>query len=414
MDLIVRHARLRDEVPLADLGIADGRIACIAPTLPGSAPEEIDAGGRVVIPGLVETHLHLDKALLAERRANYSGTLSEAIRITGELKRHFTRADVRTRAEAALRMALRHGTTAIRAETEFDPIVGLMGIEELLGLKQRYAPLVDIQVVAFPQEGVHRTPGTEELFWRAMELGADVVGGVPYNDISAERHIDLCFQIAFHYNKPISLHQDFRDDPDGLSIEYVAHETIARGWQGRVEVGHATALGAIEPARLAPILELLREADITVVSLPATDLHLGARSDTHNVRRALAPVRALIDAGVNVAVSSNNIRNAFTPYGTGDLLLSAFLLVATAHLGGAEMLPGVIDLVTTNAARAIGIGDQYGLAVGRKADLVVLDTQRWHDVVTDMPEKLWVLKDGHVTVVNRQSTEFRAGPLPAA
>ena len=410
MDLVLRRVRVRDDQPLVDIGMADGRIAAIAECLPDKAAEQIDGGGHVVIPGLVETHLHLDKALLAERRPNRSGTLAEAIRITGEQKQEFTPEDVRTRAEAALRMVLRHGTTAIRAETEFDPVVGLLGVKELLRLKERYAPLVDIQVVAFPQEGVHQTPGTEELFWEAMELGADVVGGIPYNDLDAEKHIDLCFEIARTYDKPISLHQDFRDDADALSIEYVAHKTIAEGWQGRVELGHATALGAVEPRRLSRILDLLRAADISVVPLPATDLHLGGRGDAYNVRRGLAPVRALLEAGVNVAVSSNNIRNAYTPFGNGDLLVIANLLIAAAHLGGAETLPRVLDMVTINAARAIGIGSRYGLQVGRPADLVVLQTQRVRDAVIDIPERLWVVKDGRVTVVNRLVTEFRRGP----
>jgi cytosine deaminase len=311
-------------------------------------------------------------------------------------------------------MAIRHGTTMIRAETEFDPIVGLTGVRELLALRERYAPLVDIQVVAFPQEGIHQTPGTEELFWQAMELGCDVVGGIPYNDLSAERHIDVCFQLARSFDKPISFHQDFRDDAEGLSIEYVARKTLAEGWQGRVEVGHATALGALPTARLEPLLELLKAADITVVPLPATDLHLGGRSDAFNVRRGLAPVRALLEAGVNVAVSSNNVRNAFTPYGNADVLLAAFLLLPAGHLAGADRLPRVLDMVTTNAARALGVSERYGLEPGKAADLVVLDTFRRQDVLLDLPERRWVIKNGRITVSNQLTTEYRVQPRPHA
>jgi cytosine deaminase len=308
-------------------------------------------------------------------------------------------------------MSIRRGTTAIRAETEFDPLIGLAGIEVMLDLKRRYAPLVDIQVVAFPQEGVHKSPGTEDLFWRAMQLGADVVGGIPYNDLSAERHIDLVFEIARAFDKPISLHQDFRDDGLELSIEYVARKTIETGWHGRVEVGHATALGALEPDRLERVAALLRAANISVITLPLTDLHLGGRHDAYNVRRGLAPVRFLLEAGVNVACSSNNIRNAFTPFGNADPLVVAMVLLAAAHLGGADTLPGVLELITTNGARAIGIRPDYGLAVGKRADLVILDTYSVQDAVIDLPERLWVIKSGRVTVVNRVASEITVSPL---
>ncbi|MBI4578468.1 MAG: amidohydrolase family protein [Planctomycetes bacterium] len=413
VDLVLRRVRVRDDEPLVDVAITDGRIAAIGAELGLHAPEEIDGDGHVLVPGLVESHLHLDKALLADYTPNASGTLSEAISATARHKATVTAADLRARAETALTMALRHGTTAIRAETEFDPFIGLTGIAELLALKRRYAHLVTLQVVAFPQEGVFQHPGTEQLFREAMRRGADVVGGVPYNDIAPHRHIDLCFEIAREFDRPISLHQDFSDGAEGMTMEYVARKTIAAGWQGRVAVGHATALGALPPSRLKPLLALLREADITVVTLPLTDLYLGGRRDTHKVRRALAPVAALLKAGVNVAVSSNNLRNAFTPFGTGDLLSVAALLIAAAHLGGGDLLPRVLDLATTNAARALGLGPEYGLAVGRRADLVVLDTRRVHDAVIDLPERLWVLKDGRVTVRNTRKTEFRATPAAA-
>jgi cytosine deaminase len=405
LDVALRGARVRDDGPLVDIGIVGSRIFSVVPNLAESATSEIACDGRVVLPGLVESHLHLDKAFLADRQPNQSGTLAEAIRVTGELKTSITAEDISERAERALLLAVTHGTTTIRAETEFDPVIGLIGIRALLDLKQRYAWAVDLQVVAFPQEGILKTPGAEALFWQAMDLGADVVGGVPYNDTSAEAHIDLCFDIARAFDKPLSFHQDFRDDADGLSIEYLARKTIARGWQGRVEVGHVTALGALPPERLTCVAELLRDASISVVALPLTDLHLGGRSDTFNVRRALAPVKALLAAGVNVAVSTNNIRNAFTPYGNADVLQAAFLLLAAGHLGDAETLPHVVELVTTRAAQAIGLSPtDYGTAPGCTADLVVLDTYRVSDVMLDLPARRWVLKSGRITVRTQVDT----------
>jgi cytosine/creatinine deaminase len=411
VDLVVRQARITESGPLVDIGCSGGTIAAVGSAL-GEQSEAtvLDVGGRVVLPGLVEPHVHLDKALLADRTINRSGTLAEAIRVTGAAKSSFTRDDIRIRAEKTLRMCLRHGTTLLRAQTEFDPGLGLLGIEVLLELKAAYADLVDIQVVAFPQEGIHQRPGTEQLFHAAMQMGADVVGGVPYNDRSAHAHIDTCFALARQYDRPLSFHQDFADDATDLSIEYLAARTIGEGMQGRVEIGHATALGALPPDRLARIAERLCEADISVVTLPMTDLHLGGRHDTRNVRRALAPVRALLDAGVNVAAGANNIRNAFTPFGTGDPLLTAFLLVPTAHLGGADTLPRVLDLVTTNAARAIGRSRDYGLRVGARADLVVLETASYADAAIDLPERRWIVKSGRVTFSSETSTRWHHGP----
>jgi cytosine/creatinine deaminase len=420
LDLVLRQARVDEHGPLVDISCGGGRIQAISNTLseqhenPRSkdhaAETVLDAGGRVVLPGLVEPHIHLDKALLADRAPNRSGTLAEAIQVTGAAKASFTRADVRARAESALRMCLRHGTTLMRAQTEFDPVVGLLNIEVLLELKARYANLVDIQVVAFPQEGIHKTPGTVPLFHEAMRLGAEVVGGVPYNDRSAEEHIDTCFALARRYDLPLSFHQDFADDATALSIDYLASRTIAEGMQGRVEIGHATALGALPPDRLARVAERLREADIAVVSLPMTDLHLGGRLDTHNVRRALAPVRALLDAGVNVAAGANNLRNAFTPFGTGDPLLTAFILVPTAHLGGADSLPDVLDLVTCNAARAIGRAADYGLTPGASANMVVLETIRYADAILDLPARRWIVKSGRMSVSSETTTHWLLEP----
>lgn len=185
----------------------------------------------------------------------------------------------------------------------------------VLELREQFREVIDIQVVAFPQEGILKLPGMQAMMAQAMEMGADVVGGIPYNDVSPLEHIDFVFDLAKRYGKDIDLHQDFADDAEHMTIEYVARRTIAEGYHGRVCVGHLTSLAATSPARRAQVIALLREADISVMCLPATDLHLGARGDSHNVRRTLTPVRALRDGGVTVCLATNNIRNAFTPYG---------------------------------------------------------------------------------------------------
>lgn len=196
MDLIIRQVNIEDGLPLVDVAIKNGRIEAIQENLPQKAKEEIDGEGNVLIPGLVESHIHLDKALIADRKPNRSGTLGEAIAVTAELKPTFTREDIQERAEKALLMLIRNGATTIRTHAEFDPAAGLTGFEEILKLKEKYRGIVDMQVVAFPQEGILKAPGTEEMMHEAIQMGADVVGGIPYNDTSAEEHIDLVFEMA--------------------------------------------------------------------------------------------------------------------------------------------------------------------------------------------------------------------------
>ena len=397
MDILIKNARLPGHDALQDVAVKDGRIEAIAPGIAAEAARTIDAKGRVLIPGLVDSHIHLDKAYIMDRLPNKSGTLMEAIQVTAKLKPTFTKEDVVDRATRALFSLVSHGTTHIRTHAEFDPAQGFTGFETVMELKEKYKDLMDIQVVAFPQEGIFKCAGVEAMMTQAMDMGADVVGAIPYNDTPAKEHIDLVFQLANKYGKPLDFHQDFKDDADGITIEYICDKTIAEGMQGQVSVGHLTALAALPPEQLEPIMKKMADAQISVMCLPATDLHLGARKDAYNVRRTVTPVRKLRDAGVNMCFATNNIRNAFTPYGTGDLLHIAMLGIPVCHLGGADDLPTVLPMLTTNPAKAIGLSD-YGLEAGRKADLVLLDSDSVATCVIDIPERLFVIKNGKVVV----------------
>lgn len=395
MDLIFRQARLADEAPLMDVAIAQGRIADIGPTLECHGKKEIDATGRVLIPGFIESHLHLEKAFVKDRKPNRSGTLMEAIAVTAALKPTFTLDDIQMRSRRVLRQLVGFGSTHVRAHAEFDPAQGFTGFDAVLDLRREFADVIDIQVVAFPQEGILKTPGTDAMMIEAMKKGADVVGAIPYNDTDAHEHIDWVFRLARDFDKDLDFHQDFRDDADAMSIEYLARKTIAEKYEGRVSVGHLTALGAATPSRRDEIVGLLRDAGISVMCLPATDLHLGGRKDESNVRRTLTPVRALRDGGVNVCLATNNICNAFTPYGNGDLLQIAALALPACHLGGADDQPTVLPMLTTNPAKALRL-TRYGVAVGTDADLVLLDTQRVSDVIIDLPDRNFVVKRGRI------------------
>ncbi|MFK0376164.1 amidohydrolase family protein [Pandoraea sp. NPDC090278] len=412
VDLLINNVCVRDDAPLVDIAIKGGRIAAIEPGIDATADEQIDAQGRAAIPGLVEAHLHLDKALLHRRLPARFGTLDEAIRVTGILKSKQEREDVLDRSRQVLDMAVKNGTVAVRAHPDVDLIQGLIGVETLLTLKDEYDSLLDLQIVAFPQEGILKSKGTYELMIDALRMGADVVGGCPYNELNWEdtkRHIDIVFELAQRFDAPVDMHADFADDTSDqrfAAISYIAQRTIDTGYQGRVSLGHVTSLGALDNDELAPVIEQIRLAGISIVTLPATDLYLGGRKDVRNQRRGLTPVKALHSAGVNVAYSSNNVRNAFTPFGKADMLQIGNLLAHVAQFGVPEHQQAILDMGTHNAARAIGLSHDYGIAVGKQADLIILDTFRVADALLDIPPRLWVIKRGRITVVTQHSCEI--------
>ncbi len=396
MDMILRNCRLPDGRP-ADLGCRDGRIAEIGDLAARSAQRSLDCGNRLVTPGLVESHIHLDKALLSARTPSVEGTLAEALRITGEAKRGFTVDDIRQRARAVLDLAVRQGTTAMRSYVEVDPIVELKGIEALLPLRDEYRPALDLQLCAFAQEGILQSPGTETLLEEALRRGADLVGGCPYNDTDAHAQIDIVFRLARDFDVDADFHADFFDNPDHLHVRYIAEQTVRWGWQGRVAVGHMSELAALDPEELAPIIMLMQSAGLGVIMLPATDFYLMGRKDTKNPRRGLAPAKRLLAAGIPVAAATNNVQNAFTPVGNANLPLMGFLVAVGAHMGTARDLAEVFAMLTTYPARILRLPG-YGLHAGAKADCVVWNAERVEDIVAGVASPRLVVKAGRVTI----------------
>ncbi|MBW9108494.1 amidohydrolase family protein [Microbacterium ureisolvens] len=404
-----------------DLRIAGGRIAGVSPA--GTTPHPPDAtvvplDGRVVAPAFVEPHLHLDKALLGTPAEG--GDLRAAIAYTAQRKRGFTYADVQARAERVLTAALRAGTTAIRAQTEVDPAVGLLSIQVMQVLAERHRSWLDLQIAVFPQEGILSRPGTLALMREALALPGTIVGGCPYTEAdatAARAHVDQVLDLAVEFGTFADLHLDLADDTSDERFAlapYVARATRERGLAGRVAIGHVTSLAAIEVGERARVLDELASAGVSVVVLPATDLYLMGRSDASNARRGVVPVSDLWAHGVRTALSSNNLRNAFTPTGRADPLDIALLAGRVSFASSREDFLRLHRAVTTDAAAVLGSDRARGLAPGAPADLVVFDSTDPDAVVLDQPTRLLVLADGRPAYSSAlEETFHRVVPLPA-
>jgi cytosine deaminase len=391
-----------------DLAMRDGRIERIGRDLPAAGYEVLDVPDRLVLPGFVETHIHPDKAFIADRTEGLRAGGPTAQTLVAELKKAFTVEDVYRRARRVIELAVRHGCTAMRAHVEIDALVELRAVEALRRLQADVAGILDLRLVAFAQEGIFHDAVTRDLLREALKAGLATLGGCPYMDADQRAHIDWFFDTAEAFGVPLDFHADSADDPAMLTSDYIAEQTIARGMQGRVSVGHLCMLDVLEPAHRARVVERLREAQIHVVSLPATELHVKGRADARRTWRGITRIAELRATGVNVSISTNNVVNPFTPYGHPDLLRQALITAMAAHLGNLDQLAWLPELITTNPARALGLAD-YGLAEGRRADLVVLDAPDAAQAITEQAEKLYVMKGGRVVARSTRRSELAPG-----
>lgn len=398
MDLIVRNARLRGGSTV-DIGIEGEVIAAIEDSIEGSATMEIDAEGKLATPSFINPHMHVDKCLLARTmRPNETQTLQEAILITWDFKRSYEVEDIVERAGEVIGSALRHGTTVMRMFADVDSVGGLRPVEGELETKKRYEHLMDLEVVAFPQEGIVRDPGTDELMHKAMEMGADIVGGLPWyerTDEEARRHVDVVFELAKEFDKDIHMLVDDTDDPNSRSLEYTAVKTIEEGFQGRVTASHCGALAAYDDTYAAKVIGLVKEAGINICSNPHISLVLAGRQDGEPVRRGITRVKELIAAGVNVCSGQDDVHDPYYPFGRADQLEVALIASHGTHLTYPPEIETVFDMVTTNAARAMNL-DWYGLEVGKRADLMVFEAGSIVDAVRLQAPRAYVVRRGRI------------------
>lgn len=395
IDLLITDTVISGDERRMDVGISSGKIAFVTPCgeRKTEASRVVQGKGGLLLPGFVEPHIHLEKAYLLDSMDREAESLQDAIQITSKLKSSFTREDMYRRSLVVIREAVRNGVTHMRCQAEVDPVLGLRAVESALRLKQSLKHQLDLQVVAFPQEGVFKSPGTAELMEEAIRMGADVIGGITYQDENLGEHLDFAFGLAGKYGKPLDFHADFSVNSNDRAVVEIAKRIIAAGMQGHVAAGHVTSLGSLPEHEASAIGELLCHAGISVITLPMTDLFLNGREGSEGYHRGLTPVKLLQDCGVNVAIGVNNVRNPFTPFGKADPIEAAWLLAITSYMGSKRDALILTNMLTHNAAQALGI-ENYGIKVDAPADMVLFRERSEREVLLNKPEARTVWKSG--------------------
>lgn len=406
MDLIVRNARLpSDHGRVVDIGVAGGRIVAVEAALAAEG-EELDVGGRLVAPGFVETHIHLDKSCILDRCHAERGDLREAISEVAKAKKGFTPEDVYERARRTLEKCILNGTTHMRTHLEVDPVIGLRGLEGVFPLIEEYRWAIDIEICVFPQEGLLNNPGTGELMVEALKRGARVVGAAPYTDSDPHGQIERVFEMARAFDVDIDMHLDLALSADTLDLDYVCQLADRYGWGGRTAIGHVTKLAAVSPERFAAAARRMCEAGVALTVLPSTDLFLMGREQEFSQVRGVTHAHKLLHHGVNCSLSTNNVLNPFTPFGDCSLIRMANLNANVCHIGSASDIRECFAMITERPAKLTNARG-YGIDVGKCADFTVLDCERPEEAVAELAPVLFAYKRGRRTVTRTAATLHR-------
>ncbi|MEK3916345.1 amidohydrolase family protein [Paenibacillus sp. FSL H7-0331] len=385
-------------IPLEDI-----QLACST-----SASRTIDLGGKMLLPGLVEAHAHLDKAFTSGIVRNDSGTLGEAIRNYSAAIPQFTREVLVARIHKAALRAAAGGATAIRSHVHFPFEHGREAafrlVHAALEARELLSGIVDIQYVLFVPSRGH-TPAMWEAVDEAMQAGMDAVGGAPHIADEPEAYLERLFAIARKYNKDVDLHADETDDPQVQTVSAIAAATIRNDYRGRVVVGHLCSLSAIEESRAAAIIDNMALAQLKVITLPATNLYLQGRGDKGLVRRGVTRVKELMAAGIPVATASDNVQDPFHPYGSGDLLQIGLLTGYAVQMGSADDAHTLLRMLSTIPASLIGL-KQYGIKPGLPARFIVFDAQSPFELFAELPTNRWIYRDTRWLYHSRQLSEW--------
>ncbi|WSH67706.1 amidohydrolase family protein (plasmid) [Rhizobium ruizarguesonis] len=398
LDLIVRNANLPDGRKGIDIGIQGGKIIAVEPNLQAQAGEEIDASGRLVSPPFVDPHFHMDATLsLGLPRMNVSGTLLEGIALWGELRPIVTKEELVDRALRYCDLAVTQGLLFIRSHVDTsDP--RLVTVEAMIEVREKVAPYIDLQLVAFPQDGYYRSPGAIDALNRALDMGVDIVGGIPHFERTmgeGTASVEALCRIAADRGLPVDIHCDETDDPLSRHIETLAAETIRFGLQGRVAGSHLTSMHSMDNYYVSKLIPLMAEAEINVIPNPLINIMLQGRHDTYPKRRGMTRVRELMDAGLNVSFGHDCVMDPWYSMGSGDMLEVGHMAIHVAQMAGIDDKKRIFDALTVNSAKTMGLAG-YGLEKGCNADLVILQASDTLEALRLKPNRLAVIRRGKV------------------
>jgi cytosine deaminase len=404
--LKIINARLGSDHRVSEFFVEDGYFVDAFSPAAGDW-QTLDLHGRLMMPGLIETHIHLDKACIMQRCHLQAGTLAEAVAQTRAAKAEFTEDDVYRRGAQVLDKAIVQGTTHMRTHVELDPQIGLTGFNAIRRLQADYAWAISLEICVFPQEGLLNNPGTEALLCQALESGATVLGGCPYMDSDPHGQIQRLFELAVRYDCDLDLHLDFDLNTEGMTVMEVARCTQLHGWGGRVTIGHATKLSALPKEPLTVLARHLAKTVVNVTCLPSTDLFLMGREAFQNKPRGLAPLAHLHACGVRCSVSTNNIGNPFTPYGDASLIRQANLFANVSQMGTAAELLQCLAWISSESAALLRLKG-YGLQPGCRADFIVFDSPSPAAVIAEISAPLMGFKGGRQTFNRPAATLMKA------
>lgn len=396
--MLFKNARIENAEVTSDFRITDGKFDLIASDIePLPGEEVIDLGKKLVLPPFIESHVHLDTCLTAGDPVwNQSGTLFEGIECWGKRKDKLSKEDIRDRVKRAVKMQAAHGVQFVRTHVDVtDP--SLIAMETMIELREELRDVMDIQIVAFPQEGILSYPNGKQLMIDAVKLGADAVGAIPHFEFTREYSVEslnFAMQLAAENDKLVDVHCDEIDDEASRGLETVAARALELELFDKVTASHTTAMHSYNNAYVVRLMRLLKMSKINFVSNPLVNTHLQGRMDTYPKRRGVTRVKELTNEGINVSFGHDDIFDPWYPLGTGNMRDVVFMGLHVCQMMGYEDIMNSYKFITTNAARTLHLGDQYGIEEGRPASFVVLDAENYYDALNTNAAVLFSYKKG--------------------
>ncbi|QDZ70010.1 cytosine deaminase [Pediococcus pentosaceus] len=399
--MLIKNVHIENDPEVKDVRIENGIFKAIGKNLEASDDEVIDANGKLLLPPFIDSHVHLDATLTAgDPEWNETGTLFDGIRIWSERKQILTKKETKERAIQTLKNQASHGIQFVRSHVDTtDP--SFTALEALLEVKDEVKDFMELQLVAFPQEGILSFENGKNLIKQAVEMGVDVIGAIPHFEFNRDYGVDslkYIVELAEKYDKLIDVHCDEIDDPNSRHLEVLATLAYESGLKNKVTASHTTAMGSYNDAYVYKLMRLLEMSNINMVCNPLINMHLGGRFDTYPKRRGLTRVKELLENNVNVSFGEDDIKDPWYPMGDGNMLDSIHMGIHATQLMGYSQIMNSYNLTTNNGAKTLNVTDHYGIEVGKPANCLIFNTDNFYNELNERKELLYSIHNGKVIV----------------